>query len=61
MDSDFIISNGKNDHLNFETYLNLGELEEGKHLLKIRRKRKRKEKIEEITEVLIPFWYFKNK
>ncbi len=40
LDADFIISNGKNDQINFETYLGLGDLKEGKHLLRIKRKRK---------------------
>ena len=41
LDADFIISNGKNDQINFETYLGLGDLKEGKHILRIKRKRKR--------------------
>ena len=60
LDADFIISNNNKDHIYFETYLGIGTLDDGKHILRIKRKRKRNGKMEEVTDALIPFWYFKD-
>ena len=59
LDADFIISNNNKDHIYFETYLGIDTLDDGKHILRIKRKRKRNGKMEEVTDALIPFWYFK--
>ncbi|GLU45630.1 hypothetical protein [Allomuricauda sp. NBRC 101325] len=59
LDEDFIITTGKHNILGFETYLNIKELEEGKHLLKLIRQRKEKDTIARYADAAIPFWNFK--
>ncbi|MDT7832870.1 hypothetical protein RQM59_10800 [Flavobacteriaceae bacterium S356] len=58
--SDFIATTNVNKKLGFETYLNIKNLTEGKHLLKIARLRKRKKDTTNFIAVTIPFWHFKN-
>ncbi|TDS14482.1 hypothetical protein DFQ03_2569 [Maribacter caenipelagi] len=61
--SDFIISSNAKERLGFETYLNIKNLNEGKHMLVIKGPGKKDEydreskTIEKIL-VTIPFWYF---
>jgi hypothetical protein len=59
MDSDFIIATDAKNRLGFETYLGLKGVEEGKHQLRVMRKRKEKDSIVEVIQESIPFWYFK--
>lgn len=59
MDSDFIIATDTKNRLGFETYLSLKDMEEGKHQLRVVRKKKEKDTIIEIIQESIPFWYFK--
>ena len=49
-----------NDILGFETYLKISQLKEGKHLIRLRRKRKEKDSIVTVSDAILPFWYFKN-
>jgi hypothetical protein len=60
MDEDFILTTGMNNLLGFETFLKIYELDEGKHLLRLKRKRKEKDTVVTVTEAAIPFWKFKN-
>lgn len=60
MDEDFIVTTGINNILGFETYLKISTLEEGKHMIRLRRKRKEKDSIVTVTDAILPFWYFKN-
>lgn len=60
MDEDFILTTGPNNMLGFETFLKISNLEEGKHILKLKRKRKVKGETTIITEKAIPFWKFKD-
>lgn len=60
LDEDFIVTTGHNNILGFETFLKISNLEEGKHLLRLKRKRREKDSIVIITEKIIPFWNFKN-
>ena len=60
LDSDFVITTSPKGQLGFETYLNIENLSEGKHLLRVKRKRKEKGEIVSVTEASIPFWYFNN-
>lgn len=60
MDEDFILTTGVNNILGFETYLKISNLNEGKHLLRLRRKRKEKDTVVTVTDVILPFWYFKD-
>jgi hypothetical protein len=57
--SDFLISKNKKNQVGFETYLNIKNLSEGKHILKLKRIRKRKKDTIKVTDITIPFWYFK--
>ena len=57
----FIATTNKFDKLGFETFINIDSLPQGKHLLKITRKRVRKKDTVKLIAVSIPFWHFKNK
>lgn len=57
-DVQFLASTNKNKKLGFETYIDIKNLTQGKHLLKIMRKRKRKKDTVNFTIVRIPFWNF---
>ncbi|MGJ8715466.1 MAG: hypothetical protein ACSHXG_10210 [Maribacter stanieri] len=61
--SDFIISSNAKERIGFETYLNIKNLSEGKHILTItgptkENKMDPKSKTKEEVLVTIPFWYF---
>ncbi len=58
MDSDFIITTDTEERLGFETYLSLTDISEGKHQLRVMRKRKEKDTIIHVIQESIPFWYF---
>jgi hypothetical protein len=60
LDEDFILTTGHNNILGFETFLKISDLEEGKHLLRLRRKRKEKDSVVTVTDKIIPFWNFKD-
>lgn len=55
----FIATTNVNKKLGFETYVNIKNLTEGKHLLKIARLKKRKKDTANFIVVKIPFWNFK--
>lgn len=59
-DSEFILSESKNKFLGFESYINVKNLEEGKHLFNVIRKRITKGDTNSVYAVRIPFWYFKD-
>ncbi len=59
LDEDFILTTGKNNILGFETFLDISDLEEGRHLLKVKRKSKRKDKVVTLIDAVIPFWSYK--
>ena len=58
--ADFILAHSKNDKLGFETYISTKTLDEGKHLLKVNRKRIRKGDTTNWKVSEIPFWYYKD-
>lgn len=58
--SDFLIAKDKRKQFGFETYINIKNLSEGKHLLKLKRLKKRKKDTVKYNDITIPFWYFKN-
>ncbi len=58
-DSDFITTTDAKNRLGFETYLSLKGIEDGRHQLRVMRKRKEKDSIVELIQESIPFWYFK--
>ena len=59
-ESEFILSENKPKDLGFETYVNIKGLEEGKHLLKVIRKRIKNRDTVKHSVCRIPFWYFKD-
>jgi hypothetical protein len=59
-DKDFIFSQSKKSELGFETYVNIDNLDEGRHLLKVSRKRIRKNDTTLRSVAQIPFWYFRD-
>ena len=58
-ESEFILSENKNDELGFESYINIKSLNEGKHLFNVTRKRIRDGDTSAVYVSRIPFWYFK--
>lgn len=57
--SNFVVSQNKKQRLGFETYLNIKNLPEGKHLLKIIGPTKINGETKETVLATVPFWYFK--
>ena len=60
-DEDFIVTTRKKGQLGFETNLNIRNLAEGKHLLKVHRLRKYKDSTQLLIEAQVPFWYYKER
>jgi hypothetical protein len=58
-DTDFLIATNSKKQLGFETFVNIKDLPEGKHLLKVNRRRIRDKDTITVRDVSIPFWYFK--
>ncbi|NKI33462.1 hypothetical protein [Croceivirga thetidis] len=56
---DFTISTDNKANIGFEMYLNIKELNEGKHILRLIRKQKNNGEIIESRRAAIPFWYYK--
>lgn len=59
-DSEFILSESNHENLGFETFVNIKNLEEGKHLLKVLKKRIKDGDTAKYLACNIPFWYFKD-
>ena len=59
LDSDFIISTNAKNRLGFETFLSLDSISDGKHQLRVMRKKREKDSVIEVIQVSIPFWYYK--
>ncbi|MFK7781421.1 hypothetical protein [Psychroserpens sp.] len=59
-DSEFILTESKKENLGLETFVSIKDLEEGKHLLKVLRKRIKKGDTVRHAVCRIPFWYFKD-
>lgn len=59
-ETDFLISRNKQKQVGFETYIPTKKLTEGKHILRLKRKRVRKKDTIQVTDITIPFWFFNN-
>lgn len=59
-ETDFLISRNKQKQVGFETYIPTKNLTEGKHILRLKRKRVRKKDTIQVTDITIPFWFFNN-
>ena len=59
-ETDFLISRNKQKQVGFETYIPTKKLKEGKHILRLKRKRVRKKDTIQVTDITIPFWFFNN-
>ena len=55
----FVISENSRNQLGFETFLNIRDIQEGKHNLKVIRKDFRQDTVQNRTIVQIPFWYYR--
>ena len=59
-ESEFILGESFKKQKGFETYVGIKNLSEGKHLLKVLRKRIKKKDTGEVYHARIPFWYYPN-
>jgi len=58
--SDFILGESTTKEFGFETYIDIGKLSKGKHLLKLQREAFKDNDTTIVTFSTIPFWYFKD-
>jgi len=59
-DTNFLITTNNKKDLGFETFINIKDLSEGKHQLKINRRKIKDKDTIIITRISIPFWHFKD-
>lgn len=59
-ESEFILAENKFKDLGFESYIGIKELDEGKHLFQVLRKRIKNNDTTSFFVAQIPFWYYKN-
>jgi len=59
IDGEFLITTDMKNRLGFETFLDLTDIPEGKHQLRVIRKRRRKDTIVNLIQESFPFWHFK--
>ncbi|PCH77766.1 MAG: hypothetical protein COB98_02470 [Flavobacteriaceae bacterium] len=57
--TEFLVSKNSKGQLGFETFINIKNLSEGKHVLKIERLELEEKDTLKIIDVVIPFWHFK--
>jgi hypothetical protein len=57
--SDFLVTTNKKNQAGFETFINIKNLDEGKHNMKLKRIFIKEKDTLKQTEINIPFWYFK--
>ncbi len=57
--TDFLISKNKQNQIGFETYISTSKLIKGKHTLKLNRNKIKESDTTQVTDAIIPFWYFK--
>ena len=55
----FLFATNKKKQMGFETYISTKNLDEGKHILKLKRLIRRKKDTVLTTDINIPFWYYK--
>lgn len=58
MPASFIVSSNEREQLGFESYINIKNLADGKHLLKVQRVFLKEQDTLMDTQITIPFWYF---
>jgi len=58
--SNFILGESTTKEFGFETYIDIGKLSKGKHLLKLQREAFKDNDTTIVTFSTIPFWYFKD-
>jgi hypothetical protein len=59
-DSTFLISKNKKNQKGFEAYIGIKNISEGKHILRLKRFRKKETDTIQVIDLNIPFWYYKN-
>ena len=57
-DSEFILAKTIKNQKGFETYIGIKNLKEGKHLIKVKRKKIKKTDTIIVDDARIPFWYY---
>lgn len=57
--TDFLITTNNKNQAGFETFINIKNLDEGKHHMKLKRLYLKEKDTLKHTEINIPFWYFK--
>ena len=57
-DSEFILAKTIKNQKGFETYIGIKNLKEGKHLIKVKRKKIKKTDTITVDDARIPFWYY---
>jgi len=55
---DFVFTQNSRKQMGFETFLDMGKIARGKHLLKVQRNDHRRDSIYLRTIITIPFWYY---
>lgn len=58
---EFVYSVNKKNQLGYETFLDLGAVDKGKHTLRVRRKDHRRDSVYLRNIISIPFWYYPEK
>lgn len=58
MDSDFVVTQNQKGQLGFETYADISSLDQGRHQLKILRKRIKEKDTITLRVLSVPFWYY---
>ncbi|MCW5516497.1 hypothetical protein [Muriicola sp. Z0-33] len=56
----FVLTQNPQQQIGFETFLDLAEVQKGKHVLKVARKDHRRDSVYTRTIINIPFWYYPN-
>jgi hypothetical protein len=57
--AEFVLGESTTKEFGFESYVNIKNLSEGKHILRLKRDRYRKKDTTEVSFATIPFWHFK--
>ena len=56
--SEFVLSKSSKRQKGFENYIGIKDLSEGKHILRVTRKRIREKDTQRVVYATIPFWYY---
>ena len=57
--ANFVLGESRTEEFGFESYIDIKNLSEGKHILRLKRDQYREKDTTEVSFATIPFWYFK--